>query len=147
MLVRAALIIVIITFTPAGVLADEFSGTPTSYQAWVGAGALLVNSGVALANGFSLTTGAANRTNGMFGLVLGSTTMAVSAIGLVRAEDDQSQNFSLLLGATGLASAVTGALSIKFSAPQGHQVSISPLLNPFGSEDEAKAGLQLRARF
>ena len=147
MFVRTVLIIAISALMPVGVCGDEYNGTPTSYHAWVGAGALLVNSGTALANGFSLTTGTSNRTNGMFGLVLGSTTMAVSAIGLVMAEDDQSRDFSLLLGATGLASAVTGALSIKFSAPQGQQVSVSPLFNPFGSKDKAKAGLQLQVRF
>jgi hypothetical protein len=106
-----------------------------------------LNSGVALANGYSLTMGASDHRNGMFGLVIGSTTMAVSAFGLVRAKDDQSKNFSLLLGATGLASAVTGALSVKFSAPRVQQVSVSPMVNPFGSKDEAKAGLQLRFRF
>ena len=147
MFIRTVLIVAVIVLIPVGVYADEYNGTPTSYRAWVGAGALLVNSGTALANGLSLTTGASNRTSGMFGLVLGSTTMAVSAVGLVTAEDGQSRDFSLLLGATGLASAVTGALSIKFSAPQGQQVSVFPLMNPFGSKDKAKAGLQLQVRF
>ncbi|UCH85098.1 MAG: hypothetical protein JSW50_05255 [Candidatus Latescibacterota bacterium] len=147
MLVRATLIVVIIVLTSTGVQAEENGVAPTSYQAWVEAGALLVNSSVALANGISLSAGASSRRNGVFGLVLGSTTVAVSAVGLVRAEDERSQNYSLLLGATGLASAVTGALSIKFSAPRGQQVSVSPMVNPFGSKDEAKAGLQLHFRF
>ncbi len=73
--------------------------------------------------------------------------MAISVVGYARAEDERSQRFSLLLGATGLASAVTGALSLKFSGPRGEQVSLSPLINPFGSEHEAKAGFQLKIRF
>jgi hypothetical protein len=147
MFVRAALILAIVLVTPASVLADEYDYAGTDNRSWVGTGALLVNSGVALANGFSLAAGTSSHKNGVFGLVLGSTTMAVSAIGLARAEDEQSQQYSLLLGAAGLASAVTGALSIKFSAPRGHQFSVSPMINPFGSEDEAKAGLQIQARF
>lgn len=147
MAVRTVLIIAVIALIPVGVCADEYDGTPTNYHSWIGAGALLVNSGAAFANGLSLTSGTSNRTNGMFGLVIGSTTMAVSAVGFVTADDDQSRDFSLLLGATGLASAVTGAFSIKFSAPQGQQVSVSPLFNPFASEDKAKAGMQLRVCF
>ena len=131
MLVRTTFLIAVIALLPISVSADEVTGTQTSYLAWAGAGAMVVNSGVALANGHSLTAGTSSRKNGMFGLVLGSTTMAISVVGLVRAEDDQSKNFSLFLGATGLASAVTGALSIKFSAPQGQQVSVTPLVNPF----------------
>ena len=52
-----------------------------------------------------------------------------------------------MLGAAGLASAVTGVLSIKFAGPGGEQLSVSPMVNPFGSKDEAKAGLQPKVRF
>jgi len=147
MLVRIALFIVIVALAPLGVAADEFDGTSTNAIGWVGAGALVVNSGVAMANGFSLTAGTSNRTNGIYSMILGSTTMAISAVGLATAEDKQSQDFSLLLGAAGVASTVTGALSVKFSGPHGEHVSLSPLVNPFGSEDKAKAGMQMRIRF
>jgi hypothetical protein len=147
MFARIAILVVIIVVIPLGVSADETTGTSTSYLAWVGAGAIVLNSGVAVANGLSLTAGSTNRRNGMFGVVLGSTTMAISAVGLVAADDDQSQNFSLLLGAAGLASAVTGALTIKFAGPSGEHVSFSPLVDPFGSDHKAKAGLQLKILF
>ena len=108
---------------------------------------MVLNGSVAVANGLSLGAGTSNRTNGLYGLVLGSTTMAISAVGIARAETPQSRQFSFLLGATGLASAITGALSIKFAGPHGEQVSVSPLFNPFGGEDSAKAGLQLKVSF
>jgi len=147
MSIRVSLFIAIIVLMPAVVCADEYKGTSMGPAAWIGAGAIVVNGGTALANGLTLTTGTASRANGKFGLVLGSTTMAVSALGLAVADDDQSRNFSLALGVSGLASAVTGALSIKFSSPQGQQVSVTPMANPFGSKDKIKAGLQLRVRF
>ena len=141
------LLFVIVALLPLGAAADEFVGANTDRLGLVAAGALVVNSGVALANGFSLTAGTSSRKNGIFGMILGSTTMAVSAVGYVNADDKQSQDFSLLLGAAGLASTVTGALSVKFSGPRGENVSVSPLVNPFGSDDKAKAGVQLKIRF
>lgn len=147
MMLRHILLITIIVLVPVGTLAEEPAKPQTGYVGWLGAGALVVNGSVALANGFSLTNGSSSRTNGMFGVLLGSTTMAISAVSLAVADDDRSQNFSLLLGATGLASAVTGVLSIKFSAPNGDRISLSPLVNPFGSKDSAKAGLQLKVSF
>jgi hypothetical protein len=147
MFARIMLAFVIVCLTPIVVSADEYAGSPGGLVAWLGAGAIVVNSGVAVANGLSLTAGTSDRRNGMFGLLLGSTTMAVSAVGLAVAEDRESRTFPLVLGAAGLASAVTGALSVKFAGPGGEQVSVSPLVNPFGSKDEAKAGLQLKIRF
>ena len=147
MFARIIFLVVVIALIPLGVSADEYSGTPTSGLAWLGAGALVVNGSVAVANGLSLAAGTSSRKNGMFGLVLGSTTMAVSAVGLVAADDEQSRMFPLVLGAVGLASAVTGVLSLKFAGPGGEQVSLTPLVNPFGSKDSAKAGLQLKIRF
>ena len=127
--------------------ADEFTGTPAPTVSWVGAGALVVNSGVALANGWSLAAGTSNRRNGMFGVVLGSTTMAVSAVALMVADTDQTHDFSIMLGLTGLASTATGLMSLRFSSPAGQDLTVAPLLNPFGSEDSAKAGVQLRLKF
>lgn len=148
MIVRILLLVVILVVTPLGVCADEIDGnTQTSYLVWMGAGVMVLNGSVAMANGLSLGAGTADRTNGLYGLVLGSTTMAISAVGLFRAENPQSKQFSFLLGATGLASAVTGALSIKFAGPRGEHVSVSPLFNPFGGRDAAKAGLQLKVTF
>jgi hypothetical protein len=147
MFTRIVFLLAIITVIPFAASADEYNGTPVGVAAWLGAGAIVVNGSVAVANGISLTSGMSSRKNGMFGLVLGSTTMAVSAVGLMVADDKESRAFPLVLGAAGLASAVTGALSIKFAGPGGEQLSVSPLVNPFGSEDEAKAGLQLKIRF
>lgn len=147
MLARTIFLLVVISLIPLGVSADEYNGAPASALAWLGAGALVVNGSVAVANGISLTAGTSSRKNGMFGLVLGSTTMAVSALGLVVADDSESRAFPLVLGAAGLASAVTGLLSLKFAGPGGEQVTLTPLVNPFGSEDSAKAGFQLKIRF
>ncbi len=147
MFARVILLLVVITLIPLTVSADETGGTPVGIVAWLGAGAIVVNGSVAVANGISLTTGMSSRKNGKFGLILGSTTMAVSVLGLVVADDTESRAFPLVLGAAGLASAVTGMLSLKFAGPGGEQVSVSPMFNPFGSKDEAKAGLQLKIRF
>jgi hypothetical protein len=147
MIARTILLLVIIALIPFAVAADEYSGTPVGAAAWLGAGAIVINGSVAVANGLSLASGMSSRKNGMFGLVLGSTTMAVSALGLVVADDSESRAFPLVLGAAGLASAVTGMLSLKFAGPGGEQVSLTPLVNPFGSEDSAKAGFQLKIRF
>ena len=38
-------------------------------------------------------------------------------------------------------------LTIKFAGPGGEQLSVSPMVNPFGSKDEAIAGFQLKIRF
>jgi hypothetical protein len=127
--------------------ADEYTGTPAPTVSWVGAGALFVNSGVAFANGWSLAAGTSNRRNGMFGVVLGSTTMAVSAVALMVADTDQTHDFSIMLGLSGLASTATGLMSIRFSSPAGQDLTVAPLVNPFGSEDSAKAGLQLKFDF
>ena len=147
MILRITCLIAIIALIPAVAGADEITGTQTSYLTWMGAGVMVLNSSVAIANGLSLSAGTSSRTNGLYGLVLGSTTMAISAVGMLRAEGQQSKQFSLLLGASGLASALTGAMSIKFAGPRGEQVSLTPLLNPFGGDDDAKAGLQLKVRF
>lgn len=147
MIARTILLLFIIALIPFAVAADEYSGTPVGAAAWLGAGAIVINGSVAVANGLSLASGMSSRKNGMFGLVLGSTTMALSAIGLAVADDSESRQFPLALGVAGLASAVTGALSIKFAGPGGEQVSVSPMVNPFGSKDEPKAGLQLKVRF
>ena len=144
---RITLLIVFIALIPIGASADEFNGAPANNISWIGAGALVVNSGVAFANGWSLAAGTSNRRNGMFGLVLGSTTMAVSAVALMVADTDETHDFSIMLGLTGLASTATGLLSVKFSSPSGQNVSVAPLINPFGSDDSAKAGLQLRMNF
>ena len=147
MSIRIVILIVIVTLIPVGASADEAVGTSVSPMAWLGAGVLVVNGSMAVANGLSLSAGTSDRRNGMFGLLLGSTTMAVSAIGLYKAEDRQSQQFSLLLGAAGMASAVTGMLSIKFAGPSGQKVSLSPLVDPSANDYQAKAGLQLRIQF
>jgi len=147
MIARSILFVVVITLIPLTVSADETSGTPVGLVAWLGAGAIVVNGSVAVANGISLTTGMSSRKNGKFGLILGSTTMALSAIGLAIADDSESRQFPLVLGVAGLASAVTGALTIKFAGPGGEQLSVSPMVNPFGSRDEAIAGFQLKIRF
>jgi hypothetical protein len=151
MICRLTLCCVIAAFVtalvPVCASADEFTGTPAPSVSWVGAGALVVNSGVALANGWSLASGTSNRRNGMFGVVLGSTTMAVSAVALMVADTDQTHNFSIMLGLTGLASTATGLMSIRFSSPAGQDLTVAPLVNPFGSRDTAKAGVQLRFKF
>lgn len=147
MTIRAILLIVIIALIPAGASADEFTGTPSNNLSWVGAGALVVNSGVAFANGLTLATGTSNRRNGMFGVVLGSTTMALSAVALMVADTDQTHDFSMMLGLSGLASTATGLLSIRFSSPSGRNLTVAPLVNPFGSHESAKAGLQVRVKF
>jgi hypothetical protein len=147
MFARTIYLLVVISLIPLGVSADEYNGAPASALAWLGAGALVVNGSVAVANGISLAAGTSSRKNGMFGLVLGSATMAVSALGLVAADDTESRMFPLVLGAAGLASAVTGVFTVKFAGPSGEQVSLAPLVNPFGSENSAKAGLQLKIRF
>jgi hypothetical protein len=147
MVTRITLLVVLIALIPIGVSADEFNGAPANNISWVGAGALVVNSGVAFVNGWSLAAGTSNRRNGMFGVVLGSTTMAVSTVALMVADTDETHDFSIMLGLTGLASTATGLLSVKFSSPSGQNVSVAPLINPFGSDDSAKAGLQLRMNF
>lgn len=147
MATRTILLIVIVVLIPIGASADEFTGTPTNNVSWVGAGALVVNSGVAFANGFSLAAGTQSRRNGMFGVVLGSTTMAISAVALMVADTDETHDFSIMLGFSGLASTATGLLSIRFSSPSGQDLTVAPLVNPFGSDDSAKAGLQVRMKF
>jgi len=138
---------VFIALIPISASADEFTGAPANNISWVGAGALVVNSGVAFANGWSLAAGTSNRRNGMFGVVLGSTTMAISVVALIVADTVETHDFSIMLGLTGLASTATGLLSVKFSSPSGQKVSVAPLVNPFGSDDSAKAGFQLRMNF
>lgn len=147
MAARITLLIVFIALIPISASADEFTGAPANNVSWVGAGALVVNSGVAFANGWSLAAGTSNRRNGMFGVVLGSTTMALSAVALMVADTDETQDFSIMLGFSGLASTATGLLSVKFSSPSGQDLTVAPLVNPFGSDDSAKAGLQLRMKF
>jgi len=145
--IRIAILIVIVALIPAGASADETVGTSVGPAAWLAAGALVVNGSVAVANGLSLAAGTSDRRNGKFGLVLGSTTMAVSALGLVMSDNSQSQQFSLVLGAFGMASAVTGMLSIKFATPSGENVSLSPLVDPFAKDHQPTAGLQLKVKF
>ena len=147
MAARITLLIVFIALIPISASADEFTGAPANNVSWVGAGALVVNSGVAFANGWSLAAGTSNRRNGMFGVVLGSATMALSAVALMVADTDETQDFSIMLGFSGLASTATGLLSVKFSSPSGQDLTVAPLVNPFGSDDSAKAGLQLRMKF
>ena len=147
MAARITLLIVFIALIPISASADEFTGAPANNVSWVGAGALVVNSGVAFANGWSLAAGTSNRRNGMFGVVLGSATMALSAVALMVADTDETQDFSIMLGFSGLASTATGLLSVRFSSPSGQDLTVAPLVNPFGSDDSAKAGLQLRMKF
>ncbi len=147
MATRTILLIVIIALIPVGAAADEFTGEPANNVSWLGAGALAVNSGVAFANTWSLAAGTTNRRSGMFGVVLGSTTMAISAVALMVADTDQTHDFSIMLGFSGLASAATGLMSIRFSSPAGQDLTVAPLVNPFGSDDSAKAGLQVRMKF
>ena len=141
------LAIVIVTLVPLGVAAEEPVAPATGYVSLLAAGALVVNSGMAVANGISLSSGTSSRRNGVFGLVLGTTTVAVSAVSLAIADDQQTQDFSLLLGAAGMASALTGMLSIKFAGQSGDRVSVAPLVDPFASKHQTKAGLQLKIRF
>lgn len=89
------------------------TGSPIIYLA---AGVMAVNAGATIANGAALVAGKPNRQNGMFGLVLGSATVAAAGVGLAAADgDDNSERFSIVLAGCGLASVLTGYLNIKLA--------------------------------
>jgi hypothetical protein len=86
-------------------------GSPVIYLA---AGALAVNVGATIANGFALVAGKPNRGNGMFGVVLGSATVAAGVVGLAASNGDtNSERFSIVLASCGLASLLTGYFNIR----------------------------------
>ncbi|MBN1504331.1 MAG: hypothetical protein JW952_04635 [Candidatus Eisenbacteria bacterium] len=115
-------------------LADEepagFVGSPLI---WLAAGVLVVDAGATVANGAALVAGKPNRENGMFGVVLGSASLAASAVGFVFADgESDSVRFSLVLAGCGLASLLTGYLNVRAagsdSAGAGQTGGIVPRL-------------------
>ena len=99
---------------PQSARAEEptaMGGGPVLYLA---AAALALNAGATVANGAALVAGKPNRGNGMFGVVLGSATLAAAAAGFAFADGDtDSETFSAVLAGLGLASLLTGYLNVR----------------------------------
>jgi hypothetical membrane protein len=95
-------------------LADETSYASYSPAVYVVAGLLVVDVGVSLSNGFSLSRGDPNRLNGYFGLVTGTASLGLVAANLAMEDDEDLRNgFALMMGTAGTASLVLGVLNIK----------------------------------
>jgi hypothetical protein len=118
--VRKVLCVLLLCLTavsclPRPALADDvptaFAGSPVI---WLAAGALAVNVGATIANGAALAAGRPNRGNGMFGVVLGSATVAAGAVSFAFSDGDtDSERFSIVLASCGLASLLTGYLNVR----------------------------------
>ncbi len=100
---------------PRPALADS---EPTAMEGgpvmWLAAGALAVNVGATIANGAALVAGKPDRGHGMFGVVLGSASIAAAAASFAFAgEDSDSEGYSIALAGCGLASLLTGYLNVR----------------------------------
>ncbi len=88
-----------------------FAGSPALYLA---AGALAINVGATIANGVALAGGQPDRGRGMFGVVLGSATVAAAAATFALSDGDaDSGRFSVVLAGCGLATLLTGYLNVR----------------------------------
>jgi hypothetical protein len=98
---------------------------------YVYAGALIVNCGSALGNGISLAIDNTDRRNGQFGLVVGAASAVVAGVMYGMDHDHEySEEAALMLGGTGLVSAVAGALVIRSANRQETVARFSPTVWP-----------------
>jgi|WetSurMetagenome_2_1015567.scaffolds.fasta_scaffold133025_2 hypothetical protein len=127
--------------TPGGARADNSDDYALLYA---GAGLLLVNAGATVANGVALVADNPNRSNGMFGLVLGGATLGLSVIGFaVSDENDSSDDFALALGVCGVAAAVTGYLNVRAAGARASETTLGKkiVVYPFAKAHRAGAGV------
>lgn len=112
-------------------MAETTVAVSLSPWALVYTGAVIVNSGVALGNGIGLASGNPQRLNGQFGLVTGTATAIVA--GVMYAADHEfeyAEEAALILGGSGLVSAVLGRLTVKAADEKDKAPRLSPTVLP-----------------
>lgn len=104
-----------------GLLIASLGGDGTAAEADVGnglvyvsAGVLLVDIGVCVGNGVSLSIGKPDRLNGYLGVVAGVVSFGLVLAGYLMTDDDDLRgDFAVVMGAAGTTSIVLGALNIR----------------------------------
>jgi hypothetical protein len=127
----------------------ENAGHPAAYAA---AGLLVVDAGVSLANGFAVSRGVANKSNGYFGIGVGVASLGLTAVTYAMTDDKELRdNFTMFMGTAGAAALVTGVLAVRQAgrpaeAPsEFSRLHLSPAVM---SDGERKAyGLQIKFDF
>ncbi|GEM_PF-3520292 len=129
------------------------SDTSDAVIIYSAAAAIIVNGGAAAANGIALLSNNPNRTNGMLGAILGGVSTGAAVVGYIAADGEElEEQYSLVLGALGCASLITGYLNIRaadsdiLSGESAERAFWSPVLISEGREG-FNIGLSVRIEF
>ena len=116
-------------------------------------GAFALNGILALVNGYNLAHGTPSQNTGILGVSFGSVTTAISLVGIAGSDGDPYVlRISLIVGACGLAAAITGGMNLwaekstDIETGQTGTVSVLPAYR-IGFDDRPELGLQVLVRY